>query len=109
MLPANMHMEIALLCLEAKAHFVSSSYVSPEMAALDEEVKASGLCFVNEVGLDPGGLDHLLAHLLMNDYKSSAVFDPSNSHDFRSYCGGFPAVANAFKYKFSWSPPLGGF
>ncbi|PLW78615.1 saccharopine dehydrogenase family protein [Cohaesibacter celericrescens] len=103
MLPATMHLEIAQLCLEAKAHFVSSSYVSPEMAGLNEEAKASGLCFVNEVGLDPG-LDHLLAHLLMADYKKSDAFDPNNSHEFRSYCGGFPAVANAFRYKFSWSP-----
>ena len=29
---------------------------------------------------------------------------PSNSHEFRSFCGGFPATANEFRYKFSWSP-----
>ena len=103
MLPATMHLQIAELCLEKGAHFVSSSYVSPEMAALYEKAKAKGLTFVNEVGLDPG-LDHLLAHLLMSDYKASDAYDPSNSHEFRSFCGGFPAVANDFRYKFSWSP-----
>ena len=103
MLPATMHVQVAELCLEKEAHFISSSYISPEMAALDEKAKAAELCFVNEVGLDPG-LDHLLAHLLMADYRASEAFNPSNDHDFRSYCGGFPAVANAFRYKFSWSP-----
>ena len=103
MLPATMHLKIAQLCLDKDAHFVSSSYISPEMAAMGEEATTKGLCFVNEVGLDPG-LDHLLAHLLMADYKASAAFDPANSHEFRSYCGGFPAITNEFKYKFSWSP-----
>ncbi|SNY93535.1 saccharopine dehydrogenase (NADP+, L-glutamate forming) [Cohaesibacter sp. ES.047] len=103
MLPATMHLEVAKLCLEKKAHFVSSSYISPEMAELDKQAKAEGLCNVNEVGLDPG-LDHLLAHLLMAEYQASDAFDPKNSHEFRSYCGGFPAVANDFRYKFSWSP-----
>ena len=103
MLPAGSHPTIAKLCLKAKAHFVSSSYISPQMQALNEEAKAKGLCFVNEVGLDPG-IDHLFAHLLTQDYQASSVFDKSNEHDFRSYCGGFPAVANDFKYKFSWSP-----
>ncbi|MCT4657225.1 MAG: saccharopine dehydrogenase NADP-binding domain-containing protein [Cohaesibacter sp.] len=103
MLPATMHLAVAELCLEKNAHFVSSSYVSPEMAALNDKAKAADLIFVNEVGLDPG-LDHLLAHLLMDEYKASDAFSASNSHEFRSYCGGFPAVANDFRYKFSWSP-----
>lgn len=103
MLPATMHLQVARLCLEKDCHFVSSSYISPEMAELDAKAKDQGLVFVNEVGLDPG-LDHLLAHLLMADYKQSAVFDKQNSHEFRSFCGGFPAIANDFRYKFSWSP-----
>ncbi|SNZ07485.1 saccharopine dehydrogenase family protein [Cohaesibacter gelatinilyticus] len=103
MLPATMHIAVAELCLDKGVNFVSSSYISPEMSALGDKAKAANLVFVNEVGLDPG-LDHLLAHLLMADYKGSAAFDASNSHDFRSYCGGFPAIANDFRYKFSWSP-----
>jgi len=103
MLPATMHLTVAKLCLTHQAHFVSSSYISPEMLALHSQAKASGLCFVNEVGLDPG-IDHLLAHLLVDSYQSSPQFSPKNQHYFRSYCGGFPKVANDFKYKFSWSP-----
>lgn len=103
MLPATMHLEVAQLCLDNKAHFVSSSYIAPQMAALDEKAKAAGLCFVNEVGLDPG-IDHLLAHLLVDSYKSAEAFSADNQVYFRSYCGGFPSVPNDFKYKFSWSP-----
>ncbi|MFT4927707.1 MAG: saccharopine dehydrogenase-like NADP-dependent oxidoreductase [Phenylobacterium sp.] len=103
MLPATMHLKVADLCLSKDAHFVSSSYISPEMAAIDAQAKAQNLCFVNEVGLDPG-LDHLLAHSLVNNYKNAECFAPGNQHYFRSYCGGFPKVANDFKYKFSWSP-----
>ena len=103
MLPATQHVKIAELCLERNAHFVSSSYISPEMAALDQQAKARRLCFVNEVGLDPG-LDHLLAHALVADYRASDRFDPANQHYFRSFCGGFPKIPNDFKYKFSWSP-----
>ncbi|WP_316859464.1 saccharopine dehydrogenase family protein [uncultured Cohaesibacter sp.] len=103
MLPASMHVKYAKLCLAKKAHFVSSSYISPEMADLDAKARQEGLTFINEVGLDPG-IDHLLAHLLLDDYRNSPYFDPENDHDFQSYCGGFPAIANDFKYKFSWSP-----
>ncbi|WP_105254499.1 saccharopine dehydrogenase family protein [Pseudoalteromonas sp. T1lg75] len=103
MLPATLHPEVAELCLRKGAHFVSSSYISPEMQALHAKAKDAGLSFVNEVGLDPG-LDHLLAHLLVDAYTASEVFAPDNQHYFRSYCGGFPSVANDFKYKFSWSP-----
>ena len=103
MLPATMHIQVAEMCLRKSAHFVSSSYVSPEMKSLDSRAIELNLCFVNEVGLDPG-LDHLMAHVLISNYKQSASFDASNSHYFRSYCGGFPKHPNEFKYKFSWSP-----
>ena len=103
MLPGTMHVSIAEICLEKSAHFVSSSYVSPELAALDQAFVAKGLVAINEVGLDPG-IDHLLAHLLVDEYKSSSAYDPANTHHFKSYCGGFPKIANDFRYKFSWSP-----
>ena len=103
MLPATLHLTVAQFCLTHKAHFVSSSYIAPEMAELDSQAKALNLCFINEVGLDPG-IDHLLAHLLVDKYQRSAEFSPENQHYFRSYCGGFPKIANDFKYKFSWSP-----
>ena len=103
MLPASMHLRAAELCLENGAHFVTSSYISEEMAALDEQARAGGLCFVNECGLDPG-LDHLFAHALLDRYRQSDVFDTDNIVSFHSYCGGFPLEADDFTYKFSWSP-----
>ena len=103
MLPADMHVKIANLALQNKAHFVSSSYIAPDMAALNEQVTNSGLSFVNEVGLDPG-LDHLMAHSLVSAYKNSASYDPQDTIAFRSYCGGFPQTPTDFRYKFSWSP-----
>lgn len=103
MLPASMHLRAAELCLENGAHFVTSSYISGEMAALDEQARAGGLCFVNECGLDPG-LDHLFAHALLDSYRHSDVFDNENIIAFHSCCGGFPVEADDFTYKFSWSP-----
>ena len=103
MLPASMHLRVAELCLENGAHFVTSSYISEEMAALDERVGADGLCFVNECGLDPG-LDHLFAHALLDSYRRSDIFNSDNTITFHSFCGGFPLDADDFTYKFSWSP-----
>jgi saccharopine dehydrogenase-like NADP-dependent oxidoreductase len=103
MLPGSFHLQAAQLALDNNAHFVSSSYLTPAMEALDQQAKAKGLCLVNEVGLDPG-IDHLLAYALLNDYRESAAYAGSNRIEFRSFCGGLPAVENDFKYKFSWSP-----
>lgn len=103
MLPAPMHPEIARVCLDAGAHLVTTSYISEAMRALDGEAKAKGLCLVNESGLDPG-LDHMLAHKLVAEYRASKGFDANNRLSFRSYCGGFPKTPNEFRYKFSWSP-----
>jgi saccharopine dehydrogenase (NADP+, L-glutamate forming) len=103
MLPADWHVPLAKLCLEKDAHFVSSSYIAPEMRALDDAFRDKGLCSVNEVGLDPG-IDHLMAHHLVAEYRASDAYDPTNAISFLSYCGGVPKIANAFRYKFSWSP-----
>ena len=103
MLPASEHLKVARICLEQNAHFVSSSYVSDEMRACHQAAQAKGLTFINEVGLDPG-LDHLLAHDLVESFKGSAHATGDFQPHFRSYCGGFPSLPNDFKYKFSWSP-----
>lgn len=103
MLPADQHVPIAQVCLGAGAHFVSSSYISPEMRALDAEFRNKGLASLNEIGLDPG-IDHLMAHDLVARYRASDAYDADNVLSFTSYCGGVPKVANAFRYKFSWAP-----
>ena len=103
MLPGNFHVPVAELCLSLDAHFVSSSYISDEMRVLNEAAKEKNLCFVNEVGLDPG-IDHSMSHALVDDYKASNEFSSTNEHSFLSYCGGLSDVPNDFCYKFSWSP-----
>ena len=100
-LSANMHLQIAELCLRKNSHFVTTSYLSKEIMNFNDEAKSKNLVFLNEVGLDPG-IDHLFTHLLVDNLNQEQF---SNiTVNYRSYCGGIPAVANDFKYKFSWSP-----
>ena len=103
MLPGDWHVPLAEMCIAKGAHFVSSSYIAPEMRALDDAARKAGICAVNEVGLDPG-IDHLMAHHLVADYRASDACDPDNALSFISYCGGIPKHPNPFRYKFSWSP-----
>jgi saccharopine dehydrogenase (NADP+, L-glutamate forming) len=103
MLPGDWHVPLAELAISKDAHFVSSSYIAPEMRALDDQARAVGVSLVNEVGLDPG-IDHLMAHAMMDDYRASDAYDASNHLSFISYCGGVPKIPNPFRYKFSWSP-----
>ncbi|MBT6298921.1 MAG: saccharopine dehydrogenase [Rhodobacteraceae bacterium] len=103
MLPGDWHVPLAELAISKSAHFVSSSYTAPEMRALNDAAKAAGVALVNEVGLDPG-IDHLMAHHLIEEYRASAACEADNALSFISYCGGIPKIANPFRYKFSWSP-----
>lgn len=103
MLPANFHPQVAKICLEAKAHLVTTSYVSNEMKEFHKAAKEAHLCFVNEAGLDPG-LDHLFARELFWRFQESKQYDPDAHLSFLSYCGGFPEHPGKFCYKFSWSP-----
>lgn len=103
MLPADQHVAIARACLAKGAHFVSSSYIAPEMRALDGAFRDKGLVSQNEIGLDPG-IDHLMAHDLVARYRASSVYSPENTLSFTSYCGGIPKIPNPFRYKFSWAP-----
>ena len=103
MLPGEWHVPLAELAISKGAHFVSSSYIAPEMRALDARAKQAGLVLINEVGLDPG-IDHLMAHKLIEEYRTSDANTSENALSFQSYCGGIPKFANPFRYKFSWSP-----
>lgn len=103
MLPSDMHAGIATLSLSRRAHFVCSSYTTPEIRALDGAAREAGVALVCEVGLDPG-IDHLMAHDLVAAYRASPAYDVRNEISFTSFCGGVPAEPNAFRYKFSWSP-----
>ena len=103
MLPASHHLDIAKLCLKENTNLVTSSYISREFQELNNDVIKKRLVFLNEVGLDPG-IDHLMAHDLVKQYKESQNYENSNTIEFFSYCGGIPKKPNDFCYKFSWSP-----
>ncbi len=102
LLPPDMHVAVAKHALEAKRHFVTTSYVSEEMKALDGDVRRAGLIFLNEVGLDPG-IDHMSALRIIHGIEGRGGTVTS----FHSYCGALPAPeadTNPWGYKFSWSP-----
>lgn len=103
MLPSDLHLPLARIALRRGAHFVCSSYITDGLRALDTRAREAGVVLMAEVGLDPG-IDHLMAHDLVADYRASGKVAPGNVISFRSCCGGIPAVPNAFRYKFSWSP-----
>ncbi|PPB82584.1 saccharopine dehydrogenase (NADP+, L-glutamate forming) [Albidovulum inexpectatum] len=103
MLPAALHEPLARQCVEQGAHFVCSSYMTDALRGLNAAALEKGLRIVCEVGLDPG-IDHLMAHDLIAAYRAAPVYSRDNRLVFRSYCGGVPAIPNAFRYKFSWSP-----
>lgn len=102
MLPARFHIDIAKDCLELGKHLITPSYVSPEMRALNDEVVAKGLTFLNEVGVDPG-IDHMSAMKIIHEIEEKGGTITS----FKSYCGGLIAPEsdnNPWHYKFTWNP-----
>ncbi len=102
LLPYAYHLQVAKTCLKHRKHLVTTSYVKPEMAALDREAREKDLIFLNEIGLDPG-IDHMSAMKLMEGIRKRG----GRITSFRSYCGALPApeaADNPLKYKFGWSP-----
>lgn len=102
MLPARFHTEVAMDCLDLGKNMVTASYISKEMQELDEAVKAKGLIFMNEVGVDPG-IDHMSAmHVIdrIRDKGGQMIL-------FESFTGGLVAPesdTNLWNYKFTWNP-----
>lgn len=102
MLPARFHIEVARDCVKLKKSLVTASYVSKEMQALDKEVKANGLVFMNEIGVDPG-IDHMSAMQVINRIKDEG----GKILMFESFTGGLVAPesdTNLWNYKFTWNP-----
>lgn len=102
LLPYRYHVMVAKKCIEHKKPLVTTSYVKPEMKALDEQTSDAGILILNEVGLDPG-IDHMSAMRIIDHIhdKGGAV------ESFYSVTGALPApgaLDSPFNYKFSWSP-----
>lgn len=53
-IPPWLHMKVVQQCLKHGVHMTTSSYVSPDMEAIHDQVVKKGLVFLNEIGLDPG-------------------------------------------------------
>ena len=102
MLPAALHITVAKDCVQFKTNLVTASYVSEEIAALDEKAKASGIILLNEIGLDPG-IDHMSAMSVIDEIKDNG----GEITSFKSYCGGLVHPDfdnNPWNYKFTWNP-----
>jgi saccharopine dehydrogenase-like NADP-dependent oxidoreductase len=102
LLPWIHHIMVAQHCIKHKKNMVTTSYVKPEMKALDQEAKDAGIIILNELGLDPG-IDHMGAMRIIDHVHNHG----GKVEEFYSICGALPApeaATNPFKYKFSWSP-----
>ncbi len=102
MLPARFHIEVAKDCVSFNKNMVTASYVSPEMEALNEEVIAKGLVFMNEIGVDPG-VDHMSAMQIIDRIRNEG----GKMLLFESFTGGLVAPEddnNLWNYKFTWNP-----
>lgn len=102
MLPAKFHFIPAQTCLKFGVNLATASYISPEMAKMDTEVKQKGLIFLNEIGLDPG-IDHMSAMQIIEKLKK----EKAEINSFQSFTGGLVAPKydnNPWNYKFTWNP-----
>ncbi len=102
MLPANLHFGVAKDCILYGKPMVTASYVSEDLKTLDEQAKAKGLIFMNEVGLDPG-LDHMSAMQIIDRIRGEG----GKMLLFESFTGGLVAPENdnnLWNYKFTWNP-----
>jgi saccharopine dehydrogenase-like NADP-dependent oxidoreductase len=102
LLPWVFHPKVANYCLEYKKNMVTTSYVKPQMLALDAKAKEAGVIFLNEIGLDPG-IDHMSAMRIIDHIHSKG----GEVEEFYSFCGALVAPEvekNPFNYKFTWAP-----
>ncbi len=102
MLPASMHMKVALDCLEIGKNVITPSYIPDEMWALDARAKQRGIVILNEMGVDPG-IDHMSAMKIIHRLKAQGA----QLESFESFTGGLIAPEsdnNPWHYKITWNP-----
>ena len=102
MLPAAMHIMVAKDCVRLKKDLVTASYVSEDIAMLDDSAKKAGVLLLNEMGVDPG-IDHMSAMEVIDNIKDRGGVLTS----FKSFCGGLVHPDydnNPWRYKFTWNP-----
>ncbi len=102
LLPYTYHVKAAKVAIKHKTHFCTTSYISDEMKALDDDAKKAGILLLNECGVDPG-IDHMSAMKIID----AAHNNNGKIMSFTSFTGGLPAPDannNPYGYKLSWSP-----
>jgi saccharopine dehydrogenase-like NADP-dependent oxidoreductase len=102
LLPYAYHPMVARHCVAHGIPMVTTSYVKPEMEALDAAARSAGVLLLNEIGVDPG-IDHMSAMAVIDQVKT----DGGRIVSFTSNTGGLPAPEsndNPLGYKFSWAP-----
>lgn len=102
MLPAGMHPVVLRECIRHKVHFISASYISPEVEALRPEIEKAGILVLKECGLDPG-IDHMSAMAKLDALRDEGA----EILEFETFTGGLVAPEfedNPWRYKFTWNP-----
>ncbi|KAI0738367.1 hypothetical protein C8Q80DRAFT_1061811, partial [Daedaleopsis nitida] len=102
LVPYIYHANVIKAAMKGKTNVVTTSYISPLMRELEEEIKKAGIVVMNEIGVDPG-VDRLYAIKTIDEVHAKG----GKVKEFHSYCGGLPAPEcsdNPLGYKFSWSP-----
>ncbi len=102
LLPPAFMAPVARACLVLRVPLVHPAYLDGETRALTEEIRAAGLVFLPEMGLDPG-IDHMSASKAIRGFHARG----GQVESFRSLCGALPSLeanTNPWGYKLSWAP-----
>jgi saccharopine dehydrogenase-like NADP-dependent oxidoreductase len=103
MLPATLHLPVAVICADLGISMLTASYVSDEIQKLSPLFESKGACCIMEMGLDPG-IDHMSALRVLDRIKSAG----HKLTAFETFTGGLLAddqkVDNPWQYKFTWNP-----
>ena len=103
MLPASLHIHVARKCAELKKHFLTASYLTEEIKALNGQFENAGKLMIMEMGLDPG-IDHMSAMKVLDELRDKGC----ELTGFETFTGGLVAEEsvgdNPWKYKFTWNP-----
>jgi saccharopine dehydrogenase (NADP+, L-glutamate forming) len=102
LLPYTFHVKAAKVAIRHKKMFCTTSYISDEMKALEDDAKKAGVLLLNECGVDPG-IDHMSAMQIIDHVHNNN----GKIISFTSFTGGLPAPEannNPYGYKLSWSP-----
>jgi saccharopine dehydrogenase (NADP+, L-glutamate forming) len=102
LLPPSLHLQVALSCVKENKNLLTASYLDDGIRTLEPEIRAKGLLFLCEMGLDPG-IDHMSALQLIRQIRQQG----GEIDAFYSHTGGLVAPVsddNPWHYKISWNP-----